>query len=120
MKYKTRPLTKRIITCIKLSGRVEVDGKLSYAGCTSQELIYKLHVTPNQFYRAISALIKSGRVERVSPGLYWLPLTDEQKRTLGQFAARMQDELDKATTINHIEDHMKTMNEAERIIRGNK
>lgn len=103
MKYKKRPITKQIITSIKQSGRINVDGKISYLGSFGDEICYRLNIKPAQLYRAVSSLIKQHKLIRISRGFYNLPLKSKQCDIQDTFWNECQAEIDGVTTANQID-----------------
>ena len=110
-RYRQRPFTKRVFTCIKKSSFIEHMGERSYIVTDSNVLYSRLNCTARQLARAIYALRRQGKLVACRDhhyGFYELPLT------LGEWGIR-QAWFDGIT--QELEDHQ-AANEVDQLLRA--
>jgi hypothetical protein len=114
---KKRPITKRVITCIKQCSHIVTDeGEISYLGCCSGEIIDHLKISPRQLYQAVCSLKKQGKIVSMGcPGLYNLPLTDRQQEIREAFFDWCGETIEDVRTVNEIDSLLKLRSELKNI-----
>ena len=101
---RRRPLTKRVLTCIKHCGYIEYIGEHTYLPADAGQLCYYLNIKPRQLTRAVCQLRKRGKLApRDYNSIYRLPMTLGEWGIKQAWFSSLRQEINDTATANEVD-----------------
>ena len=114
--YRKRPLTKRILSCIKRSSYIEYRGEPSHLFGESNTIYWWIGCTPKQLAKAIYSLRKQGKLaawDGNRDGFYELPLTLGEWGIRQAWVTGVRQELDDHKAVLEVDSLLRTKQRVE-------